>query len=325
MELEGVNFFEKWIHKWGCSISEAILDSECNYFKIPEVEGFIGYRLAYRCAVVLGDPVCAPEKKGALAEAFQKYCQEKKWNYIYFIASKQFSRWAINHICKIMIEVGEEIIFNPLLDPTAGHKGHKLRNYIHHAEHVGLVVREYISCDLELEKSILEVGKTWEKGRRGPQIYLGHLNFFTNKEDKRWFYLKNHKQDIIGMALLSRLEACQGWLLKFLITVPYAPRGASEFLMVSILNILREEDCHFVTFGIVPADNLGEMIGLSKFSKLVAKGLFKMAKWIFHLGKRRLYWQKFHPHHESSYLLFSGSTISLEDMRALGSTMKIDF
>lgn len=325
MPLQETLTFENLVHEWGCSISEAVLDSSCNYFHIPEIEGFIGYRIAYGCAVVLGDPICPENQKATLAEAFQAYCQENHMTTMYFIASEKFSTWAINHVSKILIEVGEEIVFDPFIDPTLGHKGAKLRNTIHHAQHLGLTVKEYTSQDLNLEKKILEVGEIWLKARKGPQIYLGHLNFFDNKNNRRWFYLQDASQKIIGMALLSRLNAYEGWLLKFLIVIPDAPRGASELLMTSILDTLRQENCHFITYGMVPIDHLGKIVGLGIFSKQIAKISFQMAKWIFHLNQRKIYWQKFHPQSEKSYLLFSSPTIGTNELRALAHTMKVDF
>lgn len=224
-----------------------------------------------------------------------------------------------------MIHIGEEIVFDPMFDSLAGHKGLKLRNKIHHAQHLGLTVKEYISLDPEIENSIMAVGKSWVDARKGPQIYLSHLNFFENRTDKRWFYLQDDKQKFIGMALLSKLEAYQGWLLKFLITVPDVPRGASELLMINIIETLRAENCSYLTYGMVPADGIGEIIGLNTFSAWTAKRVYGMAKWIFHLDQRKIYWHQFHPHAENTYMLLSSPSIGLKEMRALGNAMKVDF
>jgi len=321
---EEIQTVEQMVHCWGCPLSEAVLDS-CSYFQTPELEGVIGYRLSNRYAVVLGDPICPPEKKMLLAEAFQKFCQEHQLSCIYFLVSEKFAKWAVGHHCKILLEVGEEIIFKPQIDPTIGHRGSKLRNKIHHAQHQGLSVKEYLSSDPELEKKILDVGKKWVKARKGPQIYLGNLNFFENRLGKRWFYLQDEKQNILGMALLCRLDAHGGWLLKFLIIIPGAPRGSSELLMVSLLEVLRQEECRFLTYGIVPADYLGEISGLGKINALLAKMLFKIAKWVFRLSQKKLYWRQFQPHTESSYLLFSSSSIGIEELRALAVAIKMEY
>lgn len=320
---EKKNEIEDLLHRWGGPISEAILDPRSDFFQVPEIEGFIGYRLTSSCAVIYGDPVCASEDKYRLAEAFQKYCHEKKLNPIYISASEQFAKSAINRLCKILIEIGEGISFDPFIDPKEGTKRYRLRNRINHALHLGLAVHEYVSKDKSIEEAIQNVGVAWLKARQGPQIYLGELNFFENRNGKRWFYVTDQEQKIIAVALLSRLDAYEGWLLKFLIIMPETPRGTSELLMTSILEILKKEECHFLTYGMVPAENLGEIIGLKKISSWVVKIIFKTAKWIFHLDQRKLYWQKFHPKIEPCYLLFSQPKIGIKEIRALMNSLKI--
>ena len=61
----------------------------------------------------------------------------------------------------------------------------------------------------------------------------------------------------MGIALLSKLESQCGWFLKYLISIPEAPRGTSELMMMSILEILRNENCRFLTYGMVPAKQSG--------------------------------------------------------------------
>lgn len=315
---------EQMIHRWGSAMSEAILDSECHCFTTPEIDGFIGYLATNDCAIVIGDPICAADKKTLLAKAFETYCKDKKLTCIYFIASEKFAKWAIDNVSKIMIEVGEEIVFDPFIDPTQGHKAYRLRNKINHTQHIGLSVKEYLTEDIKLENEILKVGRDWVKARKGPQIYIGDLNFFKNRTNKRWFYLLDEKQEVIGMSLLRGLQAHQGWLLKFLIVTPDAPRGASELLMINILESLRKENCHYITYGMVPAEKLGETAGLGRIAVTIAKGGFMAAKWIFHLGHRKNYWLQFHPNAKKSYLLFSNPRIGIKEMRALSHAMKID-
>jgi lysylphosphatidylglycerol synthetase-like protein (DUF2156 family) len=316
---------EQLVHRWGTFISELILDTPSKFFRTSEIEGFVGYLEVNRVAIVIGEPICAAENKPKLASAFQKFCEEKQLNSIYFLVSEPFAKWAIDHGCHILIEIGEEVIFDPSHDPLEKHQGYKLRNNIHHAQHLGLTVKEYLSFNADIEKAILDLGREWVQARRGPQIYLGKLNFFENRADRRWFYLQDQEQKIIGAALLTNLEACQGWLLKFLITAQNVPRGASELLMVSILETLRNEECDHLTYGMIPSDHLGETIGLNTIETWIAKGGFKIAKWLFHLEQRKTYWQKYHPTTEPTYLLFGNRSIGLKELRALAAVIKMDF
>lgn len=316
------NVIEKAIRRWGCAVSEAILDLDCSIYQIPQIEGFIGYRLISGCAVVYGSPVCAPNHVHQLAKAFQEYCKEKKWNYIYIIVNKEFSQWGIKNICNVMIEVGEELIFNPKNDPTEGHRGHRLRNKINHALHEGLKVHEYTQKDPALEQSMHDAGEAWLKARKGPQIYLGKMNFFNIDKDRRCFYVM-HQNRVVGAALLCRLEAQRGWLLKYLIATPTAPRGTSELLMNSLLETLRGEGCHYITYGMVPSSRLGEIAGLGKFVTWIASWTFQLSKLIFNLNQRKTYWLQFLPKTEPAYLLFSSPKLRFQEISAVMKALKI--
>ncbi len=155
--------------------------------------------------------------------------------------------------------------FDPKEDPLEGPRN-KLRNKVNHAQHVGLSFHEYKKGDPELEKKFQEVGDEWLKSRKGPQIYLANVDFFNDRKDKRWFYLKDQNEHLVAVALLTHLEAREGWYLKFLIALPNAPRGSSEKLMVEVLSVLRKENCRLLTYGLVPSENLGEIVGIGNWA-----------------------------------------------------------
>lgn len=313
---------EKWISRWGDFPTEAMRDPAYNFFMIPGTEGLIGFKEELGCAVTFGDPICPKENIPKLSHAFHAYCQEKNLNIAYLIASEEFSKWAIKHTCNVMLEIGEELIFDPQSDPLEGPRN-KLRNKVNHAQHLGLKVEEYTSSDPKLEKALLEVGQKWLKGRKGPQIYLSNLDFFENRKNKRWFYVKD-KEQLLGVAVITKLEHHEGWLLKFLMVLPDAPRGTSEWLMIALLETLRKENCRFLTYGMVPSEHLGEVEGIGECSKWFAKNAFKMAKWIFNLEKRKAYWLQFHPKAERSYILFEKPRVGIKEVRVVLKSLKVD-
>lgn len=323
MAIQEEGSLKNWVHRFGGAASEAVLDSTFKSFTLPEIEGFIGYFEGSGCLVTFGDPICSKEDLPLLVQAFHRFAEEKNANIIYMIASEQFAMWAIQHSCKILLEVGEELVFDPCKDPKEGSKGYKLRNRLNHCANQGTSVHEYVDYNPALENEIQETAKTWLKGRRGPQIHLGDLEFFKTREGKRWFYAKNGDK-IVGVSELTRLDAEDGWLLKFLIILPKTPRGTSELLMMAILDKLKEENCHFLTYGIVPATHIGLIRGLSKLKEKMIRLTFKMVRWLFRLDQRKTYWQKFRPISRKSFALFSKQRVGLKELRAITKSLKID-
>lgn len=315
------NAIETWVHRWGGAISEAALNPDAQFFQTPGKEGGIGYRLQPGHAIVLGDPICPKEEIPELTQAFAQYCQEKGLSIVYLATSESFSKWAIQGHCKILLEVGQEFIFNPQNNILETTKANRLRNKISHATKIGLTAHEYLDKNPNLERSFQEVAKLWEKGRSGPQMSLGPIHFFDTRDYRRWFYIKNQNQ-ILGAALLCQLETRNGWLLKFMVTIPEAPRGTSELLMIFILDTLKEENCSFLTYGMIPTDHLGETIGLGSFKNWLTNRTFNAITKLFKLNQRRTYWKKFDPYTEPLYVLFVKPQIGFRAIKAITSTLK---
>ncbi len=314
---------EKCLCRWGDFPAETLRDPAFQFFHVPHVDGVIGFKEELGCAATFGDPVCDTKDAPALAQAFHDYCKQKGLNVTYLISSEQFSRWAISNLCNVMIEVGQELTFDPQVDPLEGSRN-KLRNKVNHAYHVGLSVEEFLGNDPELEKKIQAVGDQWLASRKGPQIYLANVNFFEDKKSRRWFYIKDQEGKIYGVALLVKLEKREGWYLKFLLTIPEAPRGTSECLMVAVLEALRKENCRLLTYGMVPTESLGELVGIGKWSSWMVKQLFKWAKRIFSLENRKAYWGQFLPKQQPSYILFEQPKLGLKEVRVVLRSLKVD-
>lgn len=305
--------------RYGSTASEAMLDFPCELFQVPECVGIIAYRIEYHCAIVFGEPVCPPEELEKITLAFHKFCEDSGLNVIYIVVTEKFAKWARDKYCHIIIEACSELIFDPTSEES--YSNHRVKYRLKRALKQGLTFYEYIPHDPVIENQLKDLGSKWQTSKKDPQIYIGHLNFFDNYLGKRWFYVKDGEQ-ITSMLMLSRIEASDGWLLKFLITAPDAFRYTSEFLMTSVLKQLKEENCTFLTKGMVPADNLGEVTGLGSFSTWAAKAIYNIIHWAYQFSKRKEYWQKYHPKEIPAYLLFTKPTIGLNEVKALKKIFK---
>jgi lysylphosphatidylglycerol synthetase-like protein (DUF2156 family) len=220
------------------------------------------------------------------------------------------------------MKVGEELILNPENMRNSGTKSSGLRNKVNLALRSGIRFDEYLGQDPKLEEDLEQVGLSWLKGRKGPQIYLSQVKVFEQRLGKRWFYAK-HEGKIVGLLILHSLEAREGWLVQFLMTVPGAPKGTSEQLVVAPLSQLRKEGCRFFSFGVAQKENVGEIEGLNTLSEWIVRTVFKIAKMMFHLDRRRRYWRKFQPQREPSYLLFSERGIDLKGVRSVMRSLNV--
>jgi len=311
------------IRRWGGTTTDAILDPSCKIFTLPDVDGLIGYRAEFGHAVVFGDPVGSPCDKIKLALAFQEFCQSKNYKVIYLIVSEDFAQWAIKNICKVSLEFGEKFYLDPQHNPydKTGTKGSLVRRKVKRAVKENVVVTEYLTHQPELEHEMINVGVKWLKSRKGPQIHISNVRLFDDTYGKRWFYATQGSQ-FVGLVVLNQLQAHDGWLLNHLMITPEATNGTPEILVVSAIEALQKEGCKFVTFGSVPGDSLGKITGMGAISSWIAHKGYSIANKIFHLEGNRMFWEKFQPQSEASYLLFS-EKITINGIRSLMKALNV--
>lgn len=310
------------VRRWGGSTTDAVLDPAIQIFEHPGIVGFVGYRLELGCAIVFGDPICAPADRELLAQAFHRFTDSKRLRVIYIAASRAYAHWAIGNVCGAIIEFGEELVFNPPTDPrkNTGTYGSLVRRKTKQAHREGVAVHEYIPHDAALESAIELVKEQWLLSRRGLQVHLSNAHLFTDRMGKRWFYAKQGDR-VIGVIALNHLQARNGWLINHLMVIPEAPNGVHELLMTSALEALEKEGYPFATVGAIAASQLGEIRGLSKFASLIARMAFKIASKAIHLEGLNTFWGKFHPKSEPAYLIFSRKRIGIREMLSLKRAM----
>jgi lysylphosphatidylglycerol synthetase-like protein (DUF2156 family) len=300
----------EYVRNWSTTSTDAILDPACRIFTIPDVEGFIGYGVASGYAVVFGEPLCAKKDKPLLANAFQEYCKGQNLGVIYVIVSEDFARRIVNPSGSVLINFGDQLMISPVIDPCThtGPKAIRLRNKVRMAIKHGVTVTEYLSGDSKLEEQIEQIPKKWLNNRHGPQIYMGNISLFTNRKGKRWFYAKQNGQ-LVGVLILSQLKEEQGWLLNNSLVTPDASHGTSELLVVTSLNVLKNENCSKVIYGPIAQTELGKIEGLGKISTWLMRLIYRVIRKVMHLDSHIGFWGKFFDQNEPSFILFNQKPI----------------
>lgn len=314
------------VRKWGDINAGGLLEESCQTFFIPSVEGFIGYKIEHSHAVVFGDPVCSRENKAVLAKAFQEDCRLKNLGIIYTIASEEFASWALHNLSASIIEFGKKCVLDPFKNELNGKGRHAvlLRNKVKHAIKEGIIVHEYTENNPGIEQKITDIAAGWLQRRKGPQIYIAHISLFEHRIGKRWFYAEQNGQ-IVGALVLSEMQEKKGWLLNHVMTVLNAPDGISEFLITSVLEVLKKENCRYFLAGPIPAKQLGKIDGVNKSIAFLARSAFQCAKWIFHLDGYARYWNKFEPKGEGAYLVFPENNLRYGSVKALLAAYNVSF
>ncbi len=298
--------FVKNVRKFARVNSDALLDPECSTFTYNGIDGFIGYRVIGRSAIVFGEPASADEDKLLLAEAFLLFCQENSLDFVYTMTGKQFAILCQKEICPIRMQFAYNLTIDPGVDQLAkrGPHGVLLRKKIKHALKEGVDIQEYQGGNPALESEITVMGRAWQSGRKGPQIYLAPLKIFDDPAGKRWLVAKKGNETV-GLLQLNQIGNKGTWLLNNLITAKEAPNGTSESLVIRALTLLKEEGSKGAVIGPIVTEDLTEISGLSKTTSYIVRLIFQGLKKVFSLNGQAKFWEKFDPSREPSFLLFN--------------------
>jgi lysylphosphatidylglycerol synthetase-like protein (DUF2156 family) len=303
--------------QYGGPVANSLLDPRYQTFRSTEVEGVVGYRESWGCAVALGDPVCRSLDVPRLAFKFREHCAACGRSMIYAAASKRLA--AI--VCGwggAAVEFGETLIFDPRLDLQAGARGRELRKKVQRARREGAVVQEYqperAGREPALESALEEVVARWLGGRHGIQVYLSQVRLFEPQvTGRRWFYARAGSR-MVGVLALLRMEARGGYLLEHLLAAPASPIGITELLVTDCFAALAAEGCQFATFGPAPAAQLGAVQNLGCVSEALARTVFSTASRLFHLDGLTHFQRKFGVAAvEPAYLVFDPPRVGLRD------------
>jgi lysylphosphatidylglycerol synthetase-like protein (DUF2156 family) len=308
------------VRRYGGPVSQAALNPSHRTFRTPGIDGLVGFLLAHRCAVVLGDPMCPPGQRDELTAAFVKYCSDNNWSVIYAVATGNM-RSFVNESGGGMLEFADMLVANPQHDPEAGSKGRHLRWNLNRARRQGVKVREYHgngSPDTELEVQVMEALGSWRAGRKGFQMYLGSPRLFADRPGCRWLIGKC-AGSVVGVLYMMRVN-CAGcrYLIDLVFSTPGAPRHTNELMVVSAFQALREEGEEAVCLGVGPKALLGEIQGFGTLSSALARSFYKISNMMVPQHGKTIFWEKFGiVHREPLYLIFQKPRVGIREFHAL--------
>lgn len=312
------------IRQWGGNATDALLDPRCKYFYLTNYQGLIGFREFDGCRVVYGDPVCSPQDIPELIEKFHQECMKDQKSYIFLPATQDFALWYFENYGGATLEFGELLSLDPHNDPRKkqGIQASLVRRKSRHAAKENVTIHEYIPTDSELESKIEKATDAWTQNRKGPQVHISDHRLFEDRPGKRWFYA-TVSDNVVGSLVLNRLEKDNGWLLNHLTYIPTAPHGTQELLVISTLDQLAKEDCHYVSFGATPALEIRDIAGLGRYFAILVQSGYKFARKLLHIEGHKKFWEKFDPSCEPAYIVFSRNHIGWTEVHGIINAMNV--
>ncbi|KAM0431349.1 hypothetical protein ACHAPT_005325 [Fusarium lateritium] len=293
-----------------------ILDPAYKVFTSHNGLGAILYKLQARTAVVAGDPLCTTEHRIFLLKEFTAFRKSHGLGIAFVGASEDFAQHAQQQGWTTL-RFGHERVINPLTNKVLRNQASKRmlgqNRMLLDPKRGSMSVRMYCpsvtGVDSSLETKLQKLYDDWRLERnhkcgRGLQAFVTIYDLFSYPSSTMFLYTTDKDGIITGFATLRALGAQNGFHIDPFIASSIAPRGITDLLIVTAMQLLKHAEIGYLSLGFEPASDLQEVHGQTKFESWVWKqGYSRVIKSVPVTGKTA-YYNKFYPDESLSSDLF---------------------
>ncbi len=236
------------------------LDLGLRYFVGPQASGLIGYQERAGVAVVMGDPLCAPQDTTDVVSRFLRERPRSRSRALFVSASAQFVTSASALGCGA-VKVGEEAVFDLDRYSFNGGSMKRLRYHEGRARRSGVEVENIATAHLPshvLAAAVDAVTAAWVTQHAiGPLGFLLALRplYEPDKEGKRVFVACVDGRPIAFLTAVP-LPAANGVYLEDYVRGPEVPDGTAEVLFHEACRDAQARGYSYVSLGTAPLAGL---------------------------------------------------------------------
>lgn len=322
IECDGVpETLERLLALHGRPTHAAMLDKSYSLYIPPDHASVICFKVAQKVAVVYGDPLCAAEHMPGVFQNFRKHCRAQGWKTAIVGAGPEMAdhgreaKWGL-------MEFGVEHVINPQTNPGFGRT---INRWNRNLQKEGVSLKVYSpkdGLDPQLERDLMQVYADWRQSRVDrhlPQAYSTVLNPFALRTSRHLYTLGPDGKPN-SWACLMQVGGHKGYLIEPCIAREDAGQGTTEFLTTNATRILKEEGLEYLTFGLAPREEMGELSGMNKIIQESTRSLYKTTCKALALNGKQAFHEKFKPDDNLRgplYLLYPSGCHHLGGVRAV--------
>jgi phosphatidylglycerol lysyltransferase len=219
-----------------------------SHFLAPDGAGLVHYRLVNKVAVVLGDPVCAPETGEQVTQSFLDVCARHHWRIAFYQASP--ASLATYHALRLRAwKMGEEAILSPQTFTLQGSAMANVRTSARRAERDGVSISWYDGVPpSEVMQQLEHVSSAWLEHKAGE--HAAETGFSTGRLDEL-------------MKSAERADA-----IAHLSVPPHSSLRAVPRVVTGVATTSAGTACAFVTFTPIYGEVTTEVIAIGKQSEM---------------------------------------------------------
>ncbi|KAG5970482.1 hypothetical protein E4U55_001657 [Claviceps digitariae] len=253
----------------GRTFHMVLLDPNYRVFVSRQGHGSLIYKISHQTLVVVGDPMCSHDEMGLVLEDLRRFRRARRLRLAFMGVSDSFLAYASSQRWT-SFKFGCERVVNPLtndvLDKKAGKRMLSQNRQLLDRKRGGLRLDIYApgmtGINPPLEKTLHHLYASWcrtkqEKGGGGgnknnTQAFITAYDIFAQRTKTAFLYVTDPDNNICGMAMLRQLGAEAGFHIDPCIAAADAPRGTTDLLMITAMQVLRRAGISYLSLGVEP-------------------------------------------------------------------------
>ena len=238
-------------HGWNATAYQ-ILNPGIEHWFVPGEEAVVGYFHGTRRWVAAGGPVCAPDRLGAVAAAFEAEAARHGARVSYFGADARLRALRSDRPGFSEILIGAQPVWDPARWPSILAGKASLRAQLNRARNKGVAAVEWEAAHAENHPALRRCLTEWLSTRGLPAMhFLVETETLGRLLDRRVFVAERGGA-AVAFLVATPIPARPGWLAEQLVRGHDAPNGTAALLLDAAMRTLASEGADYLTLGLSP-------------------------------------------------------------------------
>ncbi|MDB5057313.1 MAG: hypothetical protein JWO59_785 [Chloroflexi bacterium] len=288
-------------------------ESDKSVFVSADGAGFVSYRRCGGVALAAGDPVCAPERRVAVAGEFAQFCRDRGMIPAFYqvlhtdVDTYQSSGFRA-------VKIGEEATIDVRRFTLAGKKIANVRHCVTHAEREGLAAEAYLDGvhDPEIFEELETVSNAWLGSRAGRgEMGFSMGGFGRNEMASACVVLaRDSANKVRAFVTFRRVAGGREVVLDLMRREPDAPSGTIDFLIARALMYFQEAGIDRASLSLAPLAKVRGDGRLPLMERMLDL-LYDKGNNVYRYRSLFNFKRKFAPTWEPRYLVYPAGAINL--------------
>ncbi len=238
-------------HGWN-TVSCQIVNPGIAHWFSPAQDAVVGYVAAGGVWMAAGAPVCAPERRAAVAQAFEAAAARQGRRVCYFGAHEPEADdlAATGPLARLLI--GAQPVWDPRGWPAIVARKATLRSQIARARNKDVAIDAWPAEQAARQPELQRCLNEWLASRGLPPMhFLVEPATLLAPEGRRVFVARRHGTPVAYL-VATPVPRRAGWLFEQIVRGTGTPNGTTELLIDSAMRDLAADGAAWITLGLAP-------------------------------------------------------------------------